>query len=147
MNTQSDYGFGTTIHLPLDEAILRTKAALKAEGFGVLTEIDVRATLEEKLGVEIASYVILGACNPALAHQALQMEPEVGLLLPCNVTVRDVAGESRVSIVDPDAMLGVVANPAMRAIAGEAKERLKRVIAQLTTEASESDALVSGVNR
>jgi len=147
MDTQSDYGFGTTIHLPLDEAILRTKAALKAEGFGVLTEIDVRATLEEKLGVEIASYVILGACNPALAHQALQMEPEVGLLLPCNVTVRDVAGESRVSIVDPDAMLGVVANPAMRAIAGEAKERLKRVIAQLTTEASESDALVSGVNR
>jgi len=147
MDTQSEYGFGTTVHLPLDEAILRTKAALKAEGFGVLTEIDVRATLEEKLGVEIASYVILGACNPALAHQALQMEPEVGLLLPCNVTVRDVAGESRVSIVDPDAMLGVVANPAMRAIAGEAKERLKRVIAQLTTEASESDALVSGVNR
>lgn len=146
MDTQSGYGFGTTIDLPQDEAILRTKEALKAEGFGVLTEIDVRATLQEKLGVEIASYVILGACNPALAYQALQLEPEVGLLLPCNVTVRDDAGKSRVSIVDPNSMLGVVANPAMQAIADDAKARLKRVIAQLTIEASH-DVSFSGENR
>jgi len=140
MNPQTDYGFGTTIHLPLDKAIARTKEALKAEGFGVLTEIDVRATFVEKLGVEIAPYVILGACNPTLAYQALQMEPEVGLLLPCNVTVRDDAGTSRVSVVDPDSMLGVVANPAMHAIASEAKERLQRVVAQLAAEYSNSDA-------
>ena len=146
MVTQLEYGFSTTLELPLDEAIARTKSALKTEGFGVLTEIDVQATLREKLGVETAAQVILGACNPALAHQALQTEPEVGLLLPCNVAVRANEGMSTVSIIDPESMLGVVANPAMRVIASEASTRLQRVILQLSTIAAESDSAHAGVN-
>lgn len=146
MVTQLEYGFSTTLELPLDEAIARTKSALKTEGFGVLTEIDVQATLREKLGVETAAHVILGACNPALAQQALQTEPEVGLLLPCNVTVREIGGKSSVSIIDPESMLGVVANPAMRVIASDAKARLQCVISQLATAAPELDTAHSGEN-
>ena len=146
MVTHSEYGFSTTLDVPLDEAILRTKAALKTEGFGVLTEIDVQATLRQKLGVETDAHMILGACNPALAYQALQIEPEVGLLLPCNVTVREDEGKSRVSIIDPDAMLGVVVNPAMHVVANDAKARLRRVIAQLATNTPGLDTAHSGVN-
>jgi uncharacterized protein (DUF302 family) len=125
------YGFGTELAMDVDEAITRTKAALKEEGFGVLSEIDVQATLKAKLGVDFERYVILGACNPSLAHRALQAEHELGLLLPCNVIVHDHAGGSAVSIVDPDAMLGVVDNAELRAVAQEAKARLKRVVARL----------------
>lgn len=140
MSTTHDYGFGTTLALPFTEAIARTKAALKEQGFGVLSEIDVRATLKEKIGADFEQYVILGACNPHLAYQGLQAEHELGLLLPCNVIVHDHEGGTMVSIVDPAAMLGVVGNPAMRAIADEAKARLERVLAALTGDATESAA-------
>ncbi len=128
---ESQYGFGMTLHVPYEEAIPRVKEALKAEGFGVLTEIDVRQTLREKLGAEMEPYLILGACNPVLAHRALAQEPEIGLLLPCNVVVRAIEGGCRVEVADPKAMLGMVGNEQLDAIAEEAKERLQRAVAAL----------------
>lgn len=129
--TTASYGFGTRLDLPYEEAVPRVKEALKAEGFGVLTEIDVRKTMREKLGVEMEPYLILGACNPPLAHRALEQEPDIGLLLPCNVVVRaDITG-SRVDIADPQSMLGIVGNTTIKAVADEAKQRLQRVIAAL----------------
>lgn len=126
------YGFRTTLNVPYEEAIEKTTAALKEEGFGVLTEIDVKATLKKKLDADFRRYLILGACNPNLAYQALQSELEIGLLLPCNVIVYETeAGQSIVSIVDPLSMLGVVESPTLDPIATEAKTRLQRVIASL----------------
>lgn len=132
----SEYGFATTLTLPFETALARVKTALQAEGFGVLTEIDVQRTLQEKIGVEMEAYRILGACNPQLAHRALQVEPSVGLLLPCNVVVRETSAGSRVEIVDPDAMLGVVGNRQLNAIADEARERLRRVLTTLSGQPS-----------
>ncbi|MFN8534069.1 MAG: DUF302 domain-containing protein [Dehalococcoidia bacterium] len=128
----SNYGFGARLDAPMDEAIAAVKEALKAEGFGVLTEIDVQQTLRDKIGEMIEPYVILGACNPVLAHRALAAEPEVGLLLPCNVVVRSANGASRVDIADPQAMLGIVGNPALDAVATEARTRLQRALDMLT---------------
>jgi uncharacterized protein (DUF302 family) len=126
------YGFGTTLQAPFDDAVERTTEALKAEGFGVLTTIDVRQTLKEKLDIDFEPYIILGACNPQLAHRALQAEHELGLLLPCNVIVHAHAGKSVVSVVDPAQMLGVVGdNPELQVVAAEAGERLRRVVAAL----------------
>ncbi len=125
------YQFRTRLPLSYEEAIQRTTEALQKEGFGVLTEIDVKATLKKKLDVDFPRYIILGACNPHLAYQALQKEPEIGLLLPCNVIVYEEDGASVVSIVDPDAMLGVVENPELEPVAQEARERLQRVIQEL----------------
>lgn len=131
----ASYSFATTLDLPLDAAIARTRDALSAEGFGVLTMIDVRQTMRDKLGVEVAPHVILGACNPALAHRGLRAEPDLGLLLPCNVVVREDAGRSIVSAVDPPQMLGVIGdNPAVEAVAQEAARRLRRVVAALAEE-------------
>jgi len=128
----NDYGFGTALDAPFDEAVERTKAALQAEGFGVLTTIDVRQTLKEKLNVEFERYVILGACNPGLAHRGLQAEHELGLLLPCNVIVHEHAGKSVVSVVDPARMLGMVGeNAELRAVAEEAGTRLRKVVDSL----------------
>lgn len=127
------YGFRTTLNVPYDKAIEKTTAALKEEGFGVLTEIDVQATLKKKLDADFRRYIILGACNPNLAYQALQNELEIGLLLPCNVIVYETnEGQSTVSIVDPLSMLGVVESPALDPIATEAKSRLQRVIKNLS---------------
>jgi len=119
-----------TVRLQADyaTALMRTIDALKAEGFGVLTEIDVKETLKKKLDVDFRPYKILGACNPPLAYRALTAAPEVGLLLPCNVTVAYVEHSvTDVSLVDPLAMLGVVDNPALQPIADEARARLERV--------------------
>lgn len=125
-------GLDTSVAAPLDEAIARTKAALKEQGFGVLTEIDVRQTLREKIGVDFAPYVILGACNPGLAHRALQAEPSVGLLLPCNVVVREAGGRSEVAAVDPEQMLGMFGGDAeIRGVAAEAAAGLRAAIAAL----------------
>jgi uncharacterized protein (DUF302 family) len=129
------YGFGTILPMPYEEAVPRVKEALKAEGFGVLTEIDVRQTLREKLGAEMEPYIILGACNPPLAHRALEQEPEIGLLLPCNVVVRTEGKGSRVEVADPQAMLGIVGNEELNAVAEEAKQRLQRVVASLSDQA------------
>ncbi len=128
----ADYGLHTTLNVPYETAVEKVTAALKEEGFGILTEIDVKATLKKKLDVDFQRYVILGACNPPLAYQALQAEPGVGLLLPCNVTVYEPEpGRSVVSIVDPLSMLGIVENPELKTIANEAKTRLERVIKAL----------------
>jgi uncharacterized protein (DUF302 family) len=127
------YGFSTTLNVPYEEAIEKTTAALKEEGFGVLTEIDVKATLKKKLDVDFRRYIILGACNPTLAYQALQNELEIGLLLPCNVIVYETGdGQSTVSIIDPISMLGVVKNTPLDLIAKEATTRLQRVIKALS---------------
>lgn len=130
---QTAYGFGQTVSLPYEEAVERTKEALKAEGFGILSEIDVRKTMKEKLNADFRPYVILGACNPPLAHKALEAEPDIGLLLPCNVVVREEAnGQSRVMAMDPEAALGIVHSAALEEIAGEAKSRLQRAMAAVS---------------
>ena len=129
----TDYGLRTTINVPYEEAIEKTTAALKEEGFGVLTEIDVKATLKKKLDVDFRRYVILGACNPPLAHQALTNELEIGLLLPCNVIVYETDEEqSTISVVNPMAMMGVTENETLHNVANEAQARLSRVIQNLS---------------
>jgi uncharacterized protein (DUF302 family) len=132
------YGFGTMLDLPFDQAVERVKEALKVEGFGVLTEIDVQRTLREKLGQEMERYLILGACNPQLAHQALDREREIGLLLPCNVVVRGVEGGTWVGIADPQALLSVTGNPALDELAAEAKARLQRALNSLARARTEA---------
>jgi uncharacterized protein (DUF302 family) len=125
------YGFGLKTTLPYDQAIERTKAALKEEGFGVLTEIDVRRTLKEKLGAEFRPYVILGACNPPLAHQAFQAELNIGLLLPCNVVVYEEDAGSVVAAMDPEAALGIAGREDLRPLATEVRSRLERALGKL----------------
>jgi len=130
------YGLSTRLRVPYEQAVQRVTAALQEEGFGVLTEIDVRATLKQKLGADFRKYVILGACNPPLAHQALQADLDVGLLLPCNVIVYEDGPDSVAAIVDPVAMLGVIARPALTPVAEEAKARLARVLERLVDQAA-----------
>lgn len=126
------YGFGRRVTGTLHEAVERVTAALNSEGFGVLTEINVKDTLKKKLDVEFRGYVILGACNPVLAHQALTAEPQIGLLLPCNVVVQEAAeGGALVTIADPRAMFSLVGSPALEPIVEDAERRLRRVIASL----------------
>jgi len=128
--TETRYGFGTTMRgVAFADAVASVTDALKQEGFGVLTEIDVQATLEKKLDVDFRRYVILGACNPSLAKRALDAEPQIGLLLPCNVIVQDAgADEIAVSIADPKAMFALVDNADVAPVAAEAGERLRRVM-------------------
>ena len=121
-------GMNVYLQTDYDTAVERVTAELQKEGFGVLTEIDVQATLKKKLDVDFRPYKILGACNPPLAYKSLSAAPEVGLLLPCNVTVSQEAdGRVLVSLIDPEIMLGVVDNPALAEVACDAKERLQRV--------------------
>jgi uncharacterized protein (DUF302 family) len=128
---QLRYGMRRTLEGDVPGAIDRVRAALKEQGFGVLTEINVQATLKEKLGEEMAPYVILGACNPPLAHRAITAEPEVGMLLPCNVVVREADGGVLVEAMDPAAAMGIVGNPAVDGVAAEARARLERALAAL----------------
>ncbi len=126
-----EYGLAAHLRLPAAEARAKVEAALKEEGFGVLTEIDVKATLKKKLDKDIAPYVILGACNPVIAHRALEAEPGIGLVLPCNVVLREEAGGTTVWIARADAMFRIVGNPALAPIAADAQARLERVAAAL----------------
>jgi uncharacterized protein (DUF302 family) len=123
-----DLALRTTLDLPYERAVERVIAELKEEGFGVLTEIDVRATLKKKLDADFRKYVILGACNPPLAYQALSTTLEIGLLLPCNVIVYEQGEQSVVAILDPLSMLDVVENVDLEPVAQEARTRLQRVI-------------------
>ena len=127
------YGISTTVPLPYERAVDRTREELAREGFGVLTEIDVRATLQKKLGVDFRPYVILGACNPPLAHQALSAERDIGLLLPCNVIVyaNDDTGTSTVAVLDPVEALALSGNREIAPLAGEVRSRLERVLLAL----------------
>ena len=126
---QKKYGLFAKTEKPYDEALAATKDALKAEGFGVLTEIDVKQTLKQKLGVDFRRYDIIGACNPSLAHRALGEELDVGLLLPCNVVVYEVStGGCVVAAMDPQQMMGFTRNEALAPVAAEARERLTRAL-------------------
>jgi uncharacterized protein (DUF302 family) len=134
MIQETRYTFATRITLPVAEARIRVEEALRAEGFGVLTEIDVAATMKAKLGIDGRPYLILGACNPTLAHRALEADPSIGALLPCNVVVRDEGSCTVVEAMDPVAVMKLVDIPEVVAIAAEARERLRRVIDQVAKE-------------
>ncbi len=126
------YYFTKTIEMPLDQAVEHVTEALKQEGFGVLTEIDIRAALKKKLDVDFRPYRILGACNPQFAYQALQAEDKIGTMLPCNVIVQDAGnGRTEVAAVDPIASMQAVENEQLGDIAGEVRERLRRVVDSL----------------
>ena len=127
----SKYAFGKTVAMPQEQAIQAVTQALAQEGFGVLTEIDVAATLKKKLGIERAPYKILGACNPQFAARAIEAEPQIGALLPCNVVVREDGGKTIVEFMDPDAVLKLVERPEVGKIAAEVRARLQRVMAAL----------------
>ncbi|TAK06998.1 MAG: DUF302 domain-containing protein [Candidatus Manganitrophaceae bacterium] len=128
---RKDYGIRTVVNASYEETVPRVIEALKKEGFGVLTEINVKETLQKKLGREFPKYIILGGCNPELAYQALTAETEIGLLLPCNVVVYEKEGKTIVSAQDPEAALSIVGNPSVGPIAKQARERLARAIESL----------------
>jgi uncharacterized protein (DUF302 family) len=133
----ADSSYSLTVELPgadFEDAVARVRAALSDEGFGVLTEINVQATLNKKLGVQTRPYLILGACNPPLAHQALQAEPAIGVLLPCNVVVAGAEDGVTVAAIDPIAMFSIVGREDVAPLANEVKARLERVLAALTTK-------------
>lgn len=128
----SAYGMSARIDAPLDQALDRARAALSEQGFGILTEIDVAATLKAKLGVEVPPQVILGACNAPLAREGLQTEPDLGLLLPCNVVVRvDESGQTLVSALNPEIMVSVTGRLELQPIAADAKARLQNALGAL----------------
>lgn len=129
MNTT--YSFGKTVDTDFDQTIARVTQALAGEGFGILSDIDVAGTLKKKLGIDVPAYRILGACNPQFAHRALQAEPEIGTLLPCNVVVRRDGGRTRVDIMDPLAVMQLTGKPEVAGIAKEVRGRLDRVVAAL----------------
>ena len=122
------YGITRTVNAGYEETIARVRALLKEEGFGVLTEIDVKRTLKEKIDKDVEPYVILGACNPRLASRALEAEPDIGLLLPCNIIVAATGEGTRVGVVNPQTLVEITANPVLAEVSHEADERLRRVI-------------------
>jgi uncharacterized protein (DUF302 family) len=123
------YYFSKIVDMPFDAAIARSTEALKQEGFGVLTDIDVKSTLKQKIGVDFRKYRILGACNPGLAHRALSAEDKIGTMLPCNVVVQELAdGKVEVAAIDPIASMQAVDNPALAGVGGEVQAKLRRVI-------------------
>ncbi|TMR41027.1 DUF302 domain-containing protein [Actinomadura geliboluensis] len=127
-----DYGMSIRLHQPFAEAVERVRAALSEQGFGVLTEIDVRATLQDKLGETMEDYLILGACNPPLAHRALEADRRIGLLLPCNVVVRSEDGDTLVEALDPQVMVTVSEEPGLEPVAEAAAGRLTAALESLS---------------
>ena len=128
------YGTQITLEEPFGEAVARVRAALAAQGFGVLTEIDVTATLKAKLGEQMEDYLILGACNPPFAHQALEVDRSIGMLLPCNVVVRAAAEGTIVEALDPQVMVTLTGRPELQPVADEVAGRLAAALAELTPE-------------
>jgi uncharacterized protein (DUF302 family) len=128
MPTTTSYTLSATTHAPFAEAVEHVREELKHEGFGVLCEIDVQATLREKIGAEIEPYLILGACNPPLAHQSLTAEPELGVLLPCNVVVYERDGATHIAAIDAERMLSIVGNDELQPIAEQVREKLAAVV-------------------
>lgn len=132
METKMSYTITSRLeNLSFDDAVSRTRTALQGEGFGVLTEIDVKKTMKAKIGADIDDYLILGACNPQMAHRALELEPRVGAMLPCNVIVRSVDGAVEVSAVDPVASMAAIDNAELKQVAGTVRDRLRRVVESL----------------
>ena len=127
------YGLTATVNAPFDAVVERVKEALAEQGFGVLTEIDIKATLKKKLDVDVADQVILGACNPTYAHQALQMEPSIGLLLPCNVVVRSEGSATQVEMINPQTMVDVTNNPQMAAVADQVTGLLQAALDKVSS--------------
>ena len=132
-----EYGYVREVALEFEEAVTKLEAALKSEGFGILCQIDIQAKLKEKLGVEFPKYLILGACNPPVAYQALQEEINMGLLLPCNAVVYEQGGRIHVGVVDAAKMLSVVGNPAMEAMARQVNEKLRRAVDRVAAPATD----------
>ena len=134
------YALSTTVDLPYSAAVEQIRDALADQGFGILTEIDLQATLKKKLGVDIAPHVILGACNPPLAHAALEADPSIGLLLPCNVVVRWTPDDTTiVEAVDPQTMVALTANPALQEVADDASRRLYAALNSLSADPTIGD--------
>ena len=127
------YGTSVTVDIPFADAVGRVRAALQQQGFGVLTEIDVTATLRARLGEQVEDYIILGACNPPFAHQALEIDRSIGLLLPCNVVVRAAADGTVVEALDPQVMVTLTGRPELKPVAGEVGRRLADALAALTS--------------
>jgi len=126
------YYFSKTLDVEFDEAVERVTAGLKQEGFGILTDIDVKATLKKKMDIDFRKYRILGSCNPPFAHKALLAEDKIGLMLPCNVIVQETSdGKTEVAAIDPVASMSAVENPDLEPIGGEVREKLKKVIENL----------------
>jgi uncharacterized protein (DUF302 family) len=126
------YYFSKTLGIPFDEAVVKVTEELKKEGFGIITEIDVKETLKKKLNVDFKKYRILGACNPSFAHQALQAEDKIGTMLPCNVIVQETSeGKTEVAAIDPIASMQAIDNPKLRDIAEQVRGKLKKVIDNL----------------
>lgn len=128
---QTNYHLDKTLDLPFDQAVERVKATFKEEGFGALSEIDIQTALKEKIGAEIDRYTILGMCNPKLAHEAMGIEPTIGVLLPCNVLVREADGRIEVSAQDPSTFSSFTGNPELEPIAHEARQRIDRALAAI----------------
>jgi uncharacterized protein (DUF302 family) len=122
------YGYKMELELDFEKAIEKARAELQKEGFGVLTEINVKSTLKEKLDVDYENYIILGACNPPFAHKALQAEKEIGLLLPCNVIIYSKNGKTIISAINPTEVMSIINNPKLKAIAEEVEKKLKKTI-------------------
>jgi len=132
MGNQTSYSYSTTVKLDFHQAIEKTTELLKEQGFGILTTIDVQAKMKEKIGLEMEEYMILGACNPKLAAQALHAEKEVGLLMPCNVLVYRHEGQTKISVQLPSTMMSVTGNKSVCEVADQAEQLLKKVIDQLS---------------
>jgi uncharacterized protein (DUF302 family) len=126
-----DYGISIRTHIPFAEAVARVRQALKDQGFGVLTEIDVRATLRDKLGQDMEDYLILGACNPPLAHRALEADRKIGLLLPCNVVVRTAGDQTLIEALNPQIMAEVASQPSLKPVADEATSKIRAALDSL----------------
>ncbi len=140
-STTKSYTMTTTLNRGYEDSVADTRKALTDVGFGVLTEIDIQTTLKNKLGVDVPAQIILGACRPPLAHRALEAEPSVAALLPCNVVVRDIgSGQTVVEVIDPEMMMSVTSAPALAEVAAEAKDRLQKALLALGGTAAQVTA-------